>query len=181
MHTDEKISGARIRTHDLWIRKRVCYPLHHSAAQYIEYRVSSIEYRVSNRSPTASRVGLWRTHAWPRQCRRTRFVTQRAFGRWTEPYAVWVRDLRYIRGKCLNNNNAVANEISCTINSSYIIRNIVRIVSNIIIRQHDRKWHYLCSKEKSIFYLSSRCLLLTAVLTKFGVFEDLTLSTCQLQ
>jgi len=28
---DMKIRGARIRTHDLWIRKRVCYPLHHSA------------------------------------------------------------------------------------------------------------------------------------------------------
>jgi len=27
-----KISGSRIRTHDLWIRKRVCYPLHHSAS-----------------------------------------------------------------------------------------------------------------------------------------------------
>jgi len=33
MHYDEKISGARIRTHDLWIRKRVCYPLHHSASR----------------------------------------------------------------------------------------------------------------------------------------------------
>jgi len=33
MNYDEKISGARIRTHDLWIRKRVCYPLHHSASQ----------------------------------------------------------------------------------------------------------------------------------------------------
>jgi len=32
MHHDVKISGARIRTHDLWIRKRVCYPLHHSAS-----------------------------------------------------------------------------------------------------------------------------------------------------
>jgi len=32
MHYDEKISGARIRTHDLWIRKRVCYPLRHSAS-----------------------------------------------------------------------------------------------------------------------------------------------------
>jgi len=31
MHHDVKISGARIRTHDLWIRKRVCYPLHHGA------------------------------------------------------------------------------------------------------------------------------------------------------
>jgi len=29
-----KISGARIRTHDQWIRKRVCYPLHHSAPQF---------------------------------------------------------------------------------------------------------------------------------------------------
>jgi len=27
MYHDVKISGARIRTHDLWIRKRVCYPL----------------------------------------------------------------------------------------------------------------------------------------------------------
>jgi len=25
-------SGARIRTHDLWIRKRVCYPIHRSAS-----------------------------------------------------------------------------------------------------------------------------------------------------
>jgi len=33
MHHDVKISGARIRTHDLWIRKRVCYPLHHSPSQ----------------------------------------------------------------------------------------------------------------------------------------------------
>jgi len=32
MHHDVKISGARIRTHDTWIRKRVCYPLHHSAS-----------------------------------------------------------------------------------------------------------------------------------------------------
>jgi len=30
MHYDVKISGARIRTHDLWIQKRVCYPLHNS-------------------------------------------------------------------------------------------------------------------------------------------------------
>jgi len=30
MHHDVKISGARIRTHDLWIRKQVCYPLHHT-------------------------------------------------------------------------------------------------------------------------------------------------------
>jgi len=29
-----KISGARIRTQYLWIRKRVCYPLHHSASKY---------------------------------------------------------------------------------------------------------------------------------------------------
>jgi len=28
-----EISSARIRIHDLWIRKRVCYPLHHSAPQ----------------------------------------------------------------------------------------------------------------------------------------------------
>jgi len=34
MHYDEKINGTRIRTHDLWIRKRVCYPLHHSASQF---------------------------------------------------------------------------------------------------------------------------------------------------
>jgi len=33
MHYDVKISGARIRIHDSWIRKRVCYPLHHSASQ----------------------------------------------------------------------------------------------------------------------------------------------------
>jgi len=31
MHHDGKISGARIQTHDLWIQKWVCYPLHHSA------------------------------------------------------------------------------------------------------------------------------------------------------
>jgi len=31
MHHDVKISGVRIRTHDLWIRRRVCYPLQHSA------------------------------------------------------------------------------------------------------------------------------------------------------
>jgi len=29
MHYDVKISGVRIRTHNLWIRKRACYPLHH--------------------------------------------------------------------------------------------------------------------------------------------------------
>jgi len=28
MHYDVKISGAWIRTHDLWIQKRVCCPLH---------------------------------------------------------------------------------------------------------------------------------------------------------
>jgi len=34
MYYDVKISGARIRTHDLSIdRKQVCYPLHHSAQQ----------------------------------------------------------------------------------------------------------------------------------------------------
>jgi len=31
MQYDVKISVARIRTHDLWMRKRVCYPLHHRA------------------------------------------------------------------------------------------------------------------------------------------------------
>jgi len=31
IHYDVKISSARIRTHDLWMQKRVCYPLHHSA------------------------------------------------------------------------------------------------------------------------------------------------------
>jgi len=41
MHYDVKISGARIQTHDLWIRKRVCYPLHHSASQ-IRYTVKTI-------------------------------------------------------------------------------------------------------------------------------------------
>jgi len=30
VHHDVKLSGARIQTHDLWIRKRVCYPLHHT-------------------------------------------------------------------------------------------------------------------------------------------------------
>jgi len=35
MHYDVKVSGARIRTHDLWIRKRVCYALHHSASPHI--------------------------------------------------------------------------------------------------------------------------------------------------
>jgi len=34
-HYDVKINGARIRTHDLWIRKRVCYPLHHSPPHLI--------------------------------------------------------------------------------------------------------------------------------------------------
>jgi len=33
MQHDVKISSVRIRTHDLWIRKRVCYPLRHSAPQ----------------------------------------------------------------------------------------------------------------------------------------------------
>jgi len=33
MHHDVKISGTRLRTHDLWIRKRVCYSLHQSAPQ----------------------------------------------------------------------------------------------------------------------------------------------------
>jgi len=36
MHHDVKISGAQIRTHDLWIRKWVCYPLHHSAPLRLE-------------------------------------------------------------------------------------------------------------------------------------------------
>jgi len=31
MQYDVKISGARIRTHDLWIRKRMCYPLYNIA------------------------------------------------------------------------------------------------------------------------------------------------------
>jgi len=31
MHYDVKISGSRIRIQDLWIRKRLCYPIHHSA------------------------------------------------------------------------------------------------------------------------------------------------------
>jgi len=33
MPYDVTISGARIRTYDLWVRKRVCYPLHRSAPQ----------------------------------------------------------------------------------------------------------------------------------------------------
>jgi len=52
MHFDVKISGARIRTHDLWIRKRMCYPLHHSASREVystcvavHLRVLSIELR----------------------------------------------------------------------------------------------------------------------------------------
>jgi len=32
MHYVVNISGALIRTHDLWIRKRVCYQRHHSAS-----------------------------------------------------------------------------------------------------------------------------------------------------
>ena len=31
MHYDVKNSGVRDRTQDLWIRKRACYPLQHSA------------------------------------------------------------------------------------------------------------------------------------------------------
>jgi len=31
MQHDMKVSGARLWTHDLWIWKRECYPLHHSA------------------------------------------------------------------------------------------------------------------------------------------------------
>jgi len=38
MHHDVKVRGARIRTHDLRIRKRVCYPLHHSAPQMSNVR-----------------------------------------------------------------------------------------------------------------------------------------------
>jgi len=34
MHYDVTYIGARIRTHDLWIRKRVCYPLHQSAPRF---------------------------------------------------------------------------------------------------------------------------------------------------
>jgi len=34
---DVKISGARIRTHDLWIRKRVCYQLHHSVPRHASF------------------------------------------------------------------------------------------------------------------------------------------------
>jgi len=33
IHYDVKTSGGWIRTHDLWIRKQLCYPLHHSAPQ----------------------------------------------------------------------------------------------------------------------------------------------------
>jgi len=33
MRYDVKISGAPNRTHDLWTREWVCYPLHHSAPQ----------------------------------------------------------------------------------------------------------------------------------------------------
>jgi len=44
MHHDVKISGARIRTHDLWIRKRVCYALHHGAPfQTLDTCISLIE------------------------------------------------------------------------------------------------------------------------------------------
>jgi len=41
IHYDVKISGALIRTHDLWIRKRVCYPLHHSAQRLDCWRADS--------------------------------------------------------------------------------------------------------------------------------------------
>jgi len=33
MHYGVKINGAWIRTHDLWVRKRVCYPPQHSASR----------------------------------------------------------------------------------------------------------------------------------------------------
>jgi len=42
MHYDVKLSGARIRTHDLWTRKRVCYPLHHSVCDTCEFDVTTI-------------------------------------------------------------------------------------------------------------------------------------------
>jgi len=38
MHHDVKISGVRIQTYDLWIRKRVCHPLHHSAPHSCQSR-----------------------------------------------------------------------------------------------------------------------------------------------
>ena len=39
-HYDAKNSGVRDRTHDLWIQKRACYPLHHSAL--VGYRARNL-------------------------------------------------------------------------------------------------------------------------------------------
>jgi len=50
MHHDVKISGAQIRTHDLWIWKRVCYPLHHSASN----KISEIESTLSSSLPSST-------------------------------------------------------------------------------------------------------------------------------
>jgi len=40
-----KICGAQIRTHDLWIRKRVCYPLYHSALQILLAAYSDSQFK----------------------------------------------------------------------------------------------------------------------------------------
>jgi len=45
---DVKISGARIRTHDLWIRKRVCYPLHYTAPHNVCYFTMRGEKKVTS-------------------------------------------------------------------------------------------------------------------------------------
>jgi len=51
-----KLINARIRTHDLWIRKRVCYPLHHSASQKRSLSFISKQEKRYSRIDVATRM-----------------------------------------------------------------------------------------------------------------------------
>jgi len=55
-----KICGARIRTHDLWTRKRVCCPLHHSAPVHSPQSDLKLVHLVfmSARAQLSSDIGL---------------------------------------------------------------------------------------------------------------------------
>jgi len=59
MHHDVKIRGARIRNHDLWIRKRVCYPLHHSAPQSSYHHIRYVKLSYVSWGQFASRLKTW--------------------------------------------------------------------------------------------------------------------------
>jgi len=67
MQYDVKISCVRIRTHDLWIRKRVYYPLHYSAPKDnkdLHNKSGRVSVLSTFLCPTVKRVDLGQLEGW---------------------------------------------------------------------------------------------------------------------